>query len=211
MSLRPLPLHALLQLSHPALTATPGCFPLRVGPPEPVAVFAGHCSTRFFPSSPPSGRIHLISSFFAVGGQADLNRSLCEVQAKAQGLGLRRVRRVKHFRAIYVDEDEDGGLIDAPVSEGDGFSFVGGKYSEETGAAGEWERHGKYVNAFTDGQGAREKAKDPVFGLPMAESSQVSSDVYREGGRSTRGDSARRSSNVALTTLRKDNYKNLAR
>jgi hypothetical protein len=29
-------------------------------------------------------------------------------------------------RAMYVDDDDEGYLVDAPVSQGDGFSFTGG-------------------------------------------------------------------------------------
>ncbi|EPS68183.1 hypothetical protein M569_06589, partial [Genlisea aurea] len=69
-------------------------------------------------------------------------------------------------------------LIDASASIGDGFSFTGGKYSNEPSPADIWFEQGKIVKAHAvDGTG--EKAKDPIFGLAMAGSSQSSSDEFR--------------------------------
>ncbi|KAL8055762.1 hypothetical protein ABFX02_04G076800 [Erythranthe guttata] len=75
------------------------------------------------------------------------------------------------------DPNEDY-LLDAPVSVGDGFSFSGGKYSDEPSPADEWFKQGKYVKAHPVG-GTGEKAKDPIFGLVMAGSSQSSTDLFR--------------------------------
>jgi hypothetical protein len=47
---------------------------------------------------------------------------------------------------MYVDDDDEGYLVDAPVSQGDGFSFTGGKYSDEMGRADEWYARGKIVS-----------------------------------------------------------------
>jgi hypothetical protein len=89
---------------------------------------------------------------------------------------------------MYVDDDDEGYVVDAPVSQGDGFSFTGGKYSDEMGRAEEWYARGKIVNAYPV-EGRLEKAKDPLFGLAMGEASQISSDSFRwfyveEGDRS---------------------------
>ncbi|KAH6810914.1 alpha/beta-Hydrolases superfamily protein [Perilla frutescens var. frutescens] len=75
------------------------------------------------------------------------------------------------------DSNEDY-LLDAPVSVGDGFSFSGGKYSDEPSPADEWFKQGKIVKAHPVG-GTGEKAKDPIFGLAMAGSSQASTDLFR--------------------------------
>ncbi|CAA0833543.1 alpha/beta-Hydrolases superfamily protein [Striga hermonthica] len=75
------------------------------------------------------------------------------------------------------DSDEDY-LLDAPESIGDGFSFSGGKYSDQPSPAEEWFKQGKIVKAHPVG-GSGEKAKDPIFGLAMAGSSQASSDLFR--------------------------------
>ncbi|KAL2650456.1 hypothetical protein R1flu_018584 [Riccia fluitans] len=82
------------------------------------------------------------------------------------------------LQAIYVDDDDEGYLLDAPVSEGDGFSFSGGKYSNEVGRAEEWYAKGRIVKAYPV-KGGLEKAKDPLFGLPMGEGSQTSDDFFR--------------------------------
>lgn len=100
----------------------------------------------------------------------------------------RKASRCSVIRAIYVDDDEEGYLLDAPVSEGDGFSFSGGKYSNEVGRADEWYSKGRIVKAYPV-EGGLEKAKDPLFGLPMGEGSQTSDDFFRwfcveEGDRS---------------------------
>ncbi|KAJ8449033.1 hypothetical protein Cgig2_004088 [Carnegiea gigantea] len=75
-------------------------------------------------------------------------------------------------------QEEDYYLLDAPVSAGDGFSFSGGKYSDGSGPADEWFKQGKMVQAYLV-CGSGEKAKDPIFGLKMASSSQASDDVFR--------------------------------
>eukprot|EP00250_Pteridium_aquilinum_P003696 c14002_g1_i2 orf=72-743(+) len=79
-------------------------------------------------------------------------------------------------RSLYVD-DEDY-LLDAPVSVGDGFSFVGGKYSNEEGPAEKWFARGKMVNACAVEEMSK-KAQDPIFGLAMGEASQISDDYLR--------------------------------
>ncbi|KAG6415505.1 hypothetical protein SASPL_122917 [Salvia splendens] len=76
------------------------------------------------------------------------------------------------------DSDEEDYLLDAPVSIGDGFSFSGGKYSDEPSPADQWFKQGKIVKAHLVG-GTGEKAKDPIFGLAMAGSSQASTDLFR--------------------------------
>ncbi|WCJ37266.1 alpha/beta-Hydrolases superfamily protein [Euphorbia peplus] len=73
---------------------------------------------------------------------------------------------------------DDDYLIDAPVSPGDGFSFSGGKYSDEPTPADEWFKQGKMVKAHPV-YGSGQKAKDPIFGLQMGSSSQVADDVFR--------------------------------
>ncbi|OWM72222.1 hypothetical protein CDL15_Pgr018107 [Punica granatum] len=69
-------------------------------------------------------------------------------------------------------------LLDAPVSAGDGFSFTGGKYSDESNPADEWFKQGKMVKAFPI-LGSKDKAKDPIFGLTMGTGSQTTADVFR--------------------------------
>ncbi|OWM82943.1 uncharacterized hydrolase YNR064C isoform X1 [Punica granatum] len=73
---------------------------------------------------------------------------------------------------------EDDYLLDAPVSAGDGFSFTGGKYSDESNPADEWFKQGKMVKAFPI-LGSKDKAKDPIFGLTMGTGSQTTADVFR--------------------------------
>ncbi|XP_022875198.1 epoxide hydrolase 3 isoform X2 [Olea europaea var. sylvestris] len=75
------------------------------------------------------------------------------------------------------NSDEDY-LLDAPVSVGDGFSFSGGKYSDEPSPADEWFKQGMIMKAHPVG-GTGEKAKDPIFGLAMGGSSQATSDLFR--------------------------------
>ncbi|GAV76528.1 LOW QUALITY PROTEIN: PsaL domain-containing protein/Abhydrolase_6 domain-containing protein [Cephalotus follicularis] len=74
--------------------------------------------------------------------------------------------------------DREDYLIDAPVSLGDGFSFSGGKYSDEPTPSDEWFKQGKIVKAHPVG-GTGEKAKDPLFGLAMGSGSQASKDLFR--------------------------------
>lgn len=62
--------------------------------------------------------------------------------------------------------DDEDYLLDAPVSVGDGFSFVGGKYSNEEGPAEKWFAQGKMVNACAVKEKSK-KAQDPIFGLAM--------------------------------------------
>ncbi|XP_057782868.1 uncharacterized protein LOC131000802 [Salvia miltiorrhiza] len=92
-----------------------------------------------------------------------------------QNLPRKRNRRL--ICRSSSDSDEDY-LLDAPVSIGDGFSFSGGKYSDEPSPADEWFKQGKIVKAHPVG-GTGEKAKDPIFGLAMAGSSQASTDLFR--------------------------------
>lgn len=79
---------------------------------------------------------------------------------------------------MYVDDNDSGQLIDAPVSKGDGFSFAGGKYADEVGPAGVWEARGASILAYPT-QGGVTKAKDPIFGLPMGEKSQTAGAEFR--------------------------------
>ncbi|KAL8549161.1 hypothetical protein ACS0TY_008136 [Phlomoides rotata] len=90
---------------------------------------------------------------------------------------LPRNRRSPIPRRSSNDPNEDY-LLDAPVSVGDGFSFSGGKYSDEPSPADEWLKQGKFVKAHPVG-GTGEKAKDPIFGLAMGASSQASTDLFR--------------------------------
>lgn len=69
-------------------------------------------------------------------------------------------------------------MLYVPESAGDGFSFSGGKYSDEPNPADEWFKKGKIVKAHPVG-GTGEKAKDPIFGLAMGVGSQASSDLFR--------------------------------
>ncbi|XP_052188005.1 uncharacterized protein LOC127798465 isoform X2 [Diospyros lotus] len=80
-------------------------------------------------------------------------------------------------RSSRDDGDEDY-LLDAPVSVGDGFSFCGGKYSDEPSPADEWFKRGKLVEAHPvlDSGG---KAKDPIFGLTMGGGSQAPDEFFR--------------------------------
>ncbi|KAG0609934.1 hypothetical protein M758_7G025300 [Ceratodon purpureus] len=110
---------------------------------------------------------------------------LVDVQKRFEGVGSRRggvrsapLKRSMRTRAMYVDDDNEDYLIDAPVSMGDGFSFSGGKYSDELGRADEWFARGKMVKAYPV-EGGLEKAKDPLFGLAMGEASQTSTDSFR--------------------------------
>lgn len=74
--------------------------------------------------------------------------------------------------------DDEDYLLDAPVSVGDGFSFVGGKYSNEEGPAEKWFAQGKLVNACAVEEKSK-KAQDPIFGLAMGEASQISDDYLK--------------------------------
>ncbi|KAJ1399393.1 Alpha/Beta hydrolase fold [Sesbania bispinosa] len=69
-------------------------------------------------------------------------------------------------------------LLDAPVSVGDGFSFSGGKYSDQPSPSDEWFKQGKMVRAYST-PGTGEKAKDPIFGLTMGAGSQATGDRFR--------------------------------
>lgn len=81
-------------------------------------------------------------------------------------------------KSLYADDDDGGYLVDAPVQEGDGFSFYGGNYSEMPSRAEEWLKQGKFIKT-TSIHGAMEKAKDPIFGLAMGKGSQVEEDGFR--------------------------------
>ncbi|XP_020525497.1 uncharacterized protein LOC18438190 isoform X1 [Amborella trichopoda] len=83
-----------------------------------------------------------------------------------------------NFNTRATGEEDEGYLIDAPVSVGDGFSFSGGKYSDAPSLSDEWFKQGKIVKAHPV-LGTGEKAKDPIFGLTMGVGSQASSDVFR--------------------------------
>ncbi|KAL0773214.1 hypothetical protein Bca101_038365 [Brassica carinata] len=89
-----------------------------------------------------------------------------------------RYSPAKHPGFICKSNNKDDYLIDAPVSAGDGFSFSGGKYSDQPSPSDEWLKQGKWVKAHRVG-GSGEEAKDPIFGLTMGSSSQASKDVFR--------------------------------
>ncbi|XP_054783121.1 uncharacterized protein LOC129290389 [Prosopis cineraria] len=80
-------------------------------------------------------------------------------------------------RSSSNDGEEDD-LLDAPVSVGDGFSFSGGKYSDEPTPSDEWFKQGRMVKAHSI-LGTGEKAKDPIFGLTMGTGSQATGDLFR--------------------------------
>ncbi|GAB2298164.1 hypothetical protein Dimus_032236 [Dionaea muscipula] len=88
-------------------------------------------------------------------------------------------RKPLQFICRSVGKQNEDYLLDAPVSAGDGFSFSGGKYSDGSSPADDWFKQGKMVKAHPVRGGSEEKAKDPIFGLTMGSSSQVSNDVFR--------------------------------
>ncbi|KAI3946597.1 hypothetical protein MKX01_014455 [Papaver californicum] len=90
---------------------------------------------------------------------------------------LERTKKFRFLTKLSGEQGEDY-LIDAPVSVGDGFSFSGGKFGDGSSRSDEWFKRGKYVKAHPV-YGTGEKAKDPIFGLTMAGSSQASTDVFR--------------------------------
>ncbi|MCL7024565.1 hypothetical protein MKW94_027810 [Papaver nudicaule] len=87
-------------------------------------------------------------------------------------------RRKSGFLSKASGEQGEDYLIDAPVQVGDGFSFSGGKFSDGPSRSDDWFKRGKYIKAHPV-YGTGEKAKDPIFGLTMAGSSQSSTDVFR--------------------------------
>ncbi|CAM6113507.1 unnamed protein product [Calypogeia fissa] len=127
----------------------------------------------------PVSRIHL-STFLLSTASLNFQKwvhSMTSTQTLGRNGPMNRQQGLP-TRAIYVDDDEEGYLVDAPVSAGDGFSFSGGKYSDELGRGAEWYKSGRIAKAFPV-EGGLEKAKDPVFGLPMGEASQTSNDFFR--------------------------------
>lgn len=92
--------------------------------------------------------------------------------------GAQGRKKLLRFRCRSSSDNNDEYLLDAPVSVGDGFSFSGGKYSDEPSPADEWFKKGKFVKAHPV-SGTGEKAKDPLFGLTMGGGSQASTDLFR--------------------------------
>ncbi|GMH02426.1 hypothetical protein Nepgr_004265 [Nepenthes gracilis] len=90
----------------------------------------------------------------------------------------RKRRKSCKFRCQSNAGQEEDYLLDAPVSVGDGFSFSGGKYSDESSPADDWFEQGKFVKAHPV-RGSGGKTKDPIFGLTMGTGSQVTDDVFR--------------------------------
>ncbi|KAL4572221.1 hypothetical protein LXL04_018991 [Taraxacum kok-saghyz] len=88
------------------------------------------------------------------------------------------LQRRKRSTAFTCQSTNDGYLLDAPVSAGDGFFFSGGKYSDGPNPAHEWFKTGRYMKADPV-YGTGEKAKDPIFGLTMGGNSQTSKDLFR--------------------------------
>ncbi|XP_057864813.1 uncharacterized protein LOC131072609 isoform X5 [Cryptomeria japonica] len=88
-----------------------------------------------------------------------------------------RFKQLK-WKALSTNDDDEGYLVDAPVMVGDGFSFGGGKYSDMPSKADEWFQQGKLIKAYSIGGGIT-KAKDPIFGLEMGQSSQVEDNAFR--------------------------------
>ncbi|KAL7587974.1 hypothetical protein Lser_V15G39253 [Lactuca serriola] len=100
------------------------------------------------------------------------------LKSKGHILFQRRKRSIAFTCQSISDDGDDGYLLDAPVSAGDGFSFSGGKYSDGPNPADEWFKTGKYMKAHPV-YGTGEKAKDPIFGLTMGGNSQTSTDLFR--------------------------------
>ncbi|XP_018633460.1 uncharacterized protein [Nicotiana tomentosiformis] len=125
-----------------------------------MATLHCHCF-RMLPSSPPD-RINLPLHQFSL--------------PKYHGAQGRK--KLLRFRCRSSSDNNDEYLLDAPVSVGDGFSFSGGKYSDEPSPADEWFKKGKFVKAHPV-SGTGEKAKDPLFGLTMGGGSQASTDLFR--------------------------------
>ncbi|XP_031123427.1 uncharacterized protein LOC116026116 [Ipomoea triloba] len=86
--------------------------------------------------------------------------------------------KLSRFLCRSSSDGNEDYFLDAPVSVGDGFSFSGGKYSDEPSPADEWFKQGRIVKAHPV-NGSGEKAKDPIFGLTMGAGSQSSSDLFR--------------------------------
>lgn len=107
-----------------------------------------------------------------------LRSSLPSASASPASYNFTRFSPAKHPRFICKSSNKDDYLIDAPVSAGDGFSFSGGKYSDQPSPSDEWLKQGKWVKAHRVG-GSGAEAKDPIFGLTMGSSSQASKDVFR--------------------------------
>ncbi|KAF2602605.1 hypothetical protein F2Q70_00027147 [Brassica cretica] len=107
-----------------------------------------------------------------------LRSSLTSASASPASYHFTRYSPAKHPGFICKSNNKDDYLIDAPVSAGDGFSFSGGKYSDQPSPSDEWLKQGKWVKAHRVG-GSGEEAKDPIFGLTMGSSSQASKDVFR--------------------------------
>ncbi|KAL4572296.1 hypothetical protein LXL04_019068 [Taraxacum kok-saghyz] len=107
-----------------------------------------------------------------------LRHSSLKSKAHVDILLQRRKRPIAFTCQSTNDDGDDGYLLDAPVSVGDGFSFSGGKYSDGPNPADEWFKTGKYMKAHPV-YGTGEKAKDPIFGLTMGGNSQTSKDLFR--------------------------------
>ncbi|KAJ8748225.1 hypothetical protein K2173_000633 [Erythroxylum novogranatense] len=87
-------------------------------------------------------------------------------------------RKVLRLTCKSNSQDDDYYLVDAPFSAGDGFSFSGGKYSDEPSPSDEWFKQGKMVKAHLI-LGSADRAKDPIFGLKMGAGSQALGDLFR--------------------------------
>ncbi|KAI5423096.1 hypothetical protein KIW84_046189, partial [Lathyrus oleraceus] len=107
--------------------------------------------------------------------------SSCYFNSHLQSCSTKRFPSKKSLKlncSTASDGDKNDYLLDAPVSVGDGFSFSGGKYSDGPNPSDEWFKQGKMVKAYSI-PGTGEKAKDPIFGLTMGNSSQASGDRFR--------------------------------
>ncbi|KAL9817252.1 putative haloalkane dehalogenase [Arabidopsis thaliana] len=107
-----------------------------------------------------------------------LRSSLTSSSASPSSYLFHRHSASKYPSFLCKSNNKDDYLIDAPVSVGDGFSFSGGKYSDQPSPSDEWLKQGKWVKAHRVG-GSGVEAKDPIFGLTMGAGSQASKDLFR--------------------------------
>ncbi|KAG0488164.1 hypothetical protein HPP92_006975 [Vanilla planifolia] len=114
--------------------------------------------------------------------------SISAIPALRNPLGAPVRRERRGFRCRSSSGGEEEYFLDAPVSAGDGFSFSGGKYAEVPSRSDEWFARGKMVKAHS-AYSSKGKAKDPIFGLTMGQSSQTTDNVFRwfciEAGKSS--------------------------
>ncbi|XP_002983979.2 uncharacterized protein LOC9644221 isoform X1 [Selaginella moellendorffii] len=100
-------------------------------------------------------------------GAQILNPSTVKKKLKRKSFSFSRVN------ALYADDGEI-----APQSKGDGFSFYGGKYSDERDKTDDWWARGDFMYAYSP-QGSSNTVKEPLFGMKLGAQSQISSNEYR--------------------------------